>query len=104
VFFCPALRQMVEGGLRSDNAISAHPFHLSVYLPHGKAFMERAAGARPGHEVSKPRGVIARRVNPRNGLLYKRGSNRGREELFRTDALPRRNRFWRRDREAPVIR
>ena len=69
-----------------------------------KAFMERAVAARPGHDVSKPRGVVVRRVNPRSGLLYGRNSKRGREELFRSQALPRRNRFWRRDREMPVIR
>jgi len=72
--------------------------------PMWKAFMERAVGARPGHDVSRPRGVVVRRVSTHSGLLYGRGSNRGREELFRNDALPRRNRFWRRDREMPVIR
>ena len=72
--------------------------------PMWKAFMERAVAARPGHDVSKPRGVVVRRVNPRSGLLYGRNSKRGREELFRSQALPRRNRFWRRDREMPVIR
>jgi len=72
--------------------------------PMWKAFMERAVTARPGHEVSKPRGVVTRRVNPRNGLLYGQNSKRGREELFRRDALPRRNRLWRRDRETLVIR
>ncbi len=72
--------------------------------PMWRAFMERAAGARPDHRVEQPRGVVVRRVNPRSGLLYGRNSNRGREELFCSDALPRRNRFWRRDRAMPVIR
>ena len=72
--------------------------------PMWKAFMERAVPARPGYDVSKPKGVVVRRVSPRSGLLYGRNSRRGHEELFRTDALPRRNRFWRRDREMPVIR
>jgi len=72
--------------------------------PMWKAFMERAVAARPGHDVLKPRGVVVRRVNPRSGLLYGRNSSRGREELFRNQALPRRNRFWRRDREMPLIR
>jgi membrane peptidoglycan carboxypeptidase len=72
--------------------------------PMWKTFMERAARARPGHDVPRPRGVVVRRVNPRNGLLYGSDSKRGREELFRGDALPRRNRFWRRDREMLVIR
>ena len=72
--------------------------------PMWKAFMERAVLARPGHDVSQPRGVVVRRVSTRSGLLYGRDSSRGREELFRSAALPRRNRFWRRDREMPVIR
>ncbi len=72
--------------------------------PLWKAFMERAAKARPGHSVDRPRGVVVRRVDPRSGLLYGSGSRRGRQELFLDDALPRRNRFWRRDREMPVIR
>jgi len=72
--------------------------------PMWKAFMERAVQARPGYDVDQPRGVVVRRVNPRNGLLYGNESSRGREELFRNDALPRRKRFWRRDREMPVIR
>ncbi len=72
--------------------------------PMWRAFMQRAVGARPDHRVERPRGVVVRRVSPRSGLLYGRGSNRGREELFLRDALPRRNRFWRRDRAIPVIR
>jgi penicillin-binding protein 1B len=72
--------------------------------PMWKAFMEHAVQARPDHEVSMPRGVTVRRVNPRNGLLYSSDSSRGRDELFLTKALPRRNRFWRRDRGMPVVR
>lgn len=72
--------------------------------PMWKTFMETAAGARPGHEITRPRGVVVHRVDTRSGLLYGANSRRGREELFRDGALPRRNRFWRRDRAMPVIR
>ncbi|MDH3283186.1 MAG: transglycosylase domain-containing protein [Acidobacteriota bacterium] len=72
--------------------------------PVWKTFMTRAAPARPPYETERPRGVVARRIDPASGLLKSRMSRGGREELFRRGALPPRDRVLRRDRPAPVIR
>lgn len=52
----------------------------------------------------RPRLVVERHVDPATGLLVRGFNPRAESELFRRGALPRRDRFVRRDRPAPVIR
>jgi penicillin-binding protein 1B len=71
--------------------------------PLWRAFMERAIQSSADHEPERPKGVVTRYVDPRNGLLVRPRSGKGREEVFRSDAMPRRKRFWRRDRPEAII-
>jgi penicillin-binding protein 1A len=84
--------------------------HADLELGGGRAaaplwrrFMERAAGARAPREVERPGDVVVRRVDPETGLLLGKRSGRGREELFRRQALPRRDRWLLRDRPEQVV-
>jgi membrane peptidoglycan carboxypeptidase len=72
--------------------------------PLWRRFMKPALGVRPVSGVPRPRDVVARRVDPRTGLLLSERSHEGREELFRRQFLPRRQRWFRRNRPEPVIR
>ena len=72
--------------------------------PLWKAFMEPALSARPPAGVKRPRDVVERRVDPRTGLLLSERSREGRQELFRLQALPRKDRWLRRDPPEPVVR
>jgi penicillin-binding protein 1B len=72
--------------------------------PLWRRFMARAARARPLREVERPGDVVVRRVDPETGLLLSKRSRKGREELFRRRALPRKDRWLRRDRPEPVVR
>jgi penicillin-binding protein 1B len=72
--------------------------------PLWRAFMEQAVPASAAFEVDRPAAVLTRHVDPATGLLVGSGSRRGREELFRRGALPRRDRFWRHDPAEPVVR
>jgi membrane peptidoglycan carboxypeptidase len=72
--------------------------------PLWKRFMERASSARPPRTVERPENVVVRRVDPETGLLVSRRSRKGHDELFRLQALPRKDRFFRRDRPEPVVR
>jgi membrane carboxypeptidase/penicillin-binding protein len=66
--------------------------------------MERALSARPPRQLKRPWDVVTRRVDPETGLLLSKRSRKGREELFRKKALPRKDRWLRRDQPEPVVR
>jgi penicillin-binding protein 1A len=70
--------------------------------PLWRRFVARAATGRPDYRVERPSGIVTRRVDPGTGLQV--SGRKGREELFRRGAVPRRDRFWRVDRPEPVIR
>ncbi len=72
--------------------------------PLFRNFMEAAVPAREPHRIEKPRGVRVRRVDPTTGLLVSERSRRGYDESFRRGKEPRRDRWWRRDDPARVIR
>ena len=55
-------------------------------------------------EIERPKDIVVRRVDPDTGLLLSKRSRRGREEIFRRHALPRKDRFLRRDKPEPVVR
>jgi penicillin-binding protein 1B len=71
--------------------------------PLWREFMRAAVPARPAHIVTRPDSIVTRRVDSRSGLLLGERARRGRDEIFRRDALPPRNRVWRRDRATAVI-
>jgi penicillin-binding protein 1B len=72
--------------------------------PIWRAFMEPAERARPGLPGNTPRGIIEAWVDPDSGLRVGSGKRGASKEVFRRGTLPRRDRFWRRDRAVPVIR
>jgi len=72
--------------------------------PIWRAFMQTAVPARPTHRVEMPRRVVRRYVDSRTGLLVRESNRRARSEVFHKKALPRRDRFWRVDPSAPVLR
>ena len=47
--------------------------------------------------------IVRAHVDPRTGLRVGQRKKGAYEEVFRRGALPRRDRFWRADREVPVI-
>ncbi len=67
-------------------------------------FMETAAASRPGPLRRRPRRVVERFVDSRTGLLVRERNPRARKEYFRLGALPRRDRFFRKNRKVPPIR
>jgi membrane peptidoglycan carboxypeptidase len=71
--------------------------------PIWKAFMEAATPARPPMDHRAPKGIIRAHVDSRTGLLVRESNRHAYEEVFRRGATPRRDRFWRVDREVPVI-
>jgi membrane carboxypeptidase/penicillin-binding protein len=72
--------------------------------PLFRRFVERSVAGRPAREVPRPSDVVVRRVDPKTGLLLSRRAKRGRNELFRRQALPRKDRWLRNDRPEPVVR
>ncbi len=72
--------------------------------PLWKRFMEHAVPARPPRPRPRPEGVMTLYVDSKTGLLVREANPRAHPELFRRGALPRRDRFWRYDRDLPVIR
>jgi penicillin-binding protein 1A len=72
--------------------------------PLWKAFVEPALSAWPTTVVERPRDLVERRVDPDTGLLLPDRSRKGRNELFRRQALPRKDRWLLRDRPEPVVR
>ena len=72
--------------------------------PLWKAFMEKAARARPPRPNRRPAGVVTRYIDPKTGLLVRSFRPGAEAEVFRRGALPTRNRFWRDDEAEPVIR
>jgi penicillin-binding protein 1B len=72
--------------------------------PLWKAFMQPALSARPRSGVERPRDIVERRVDPKTGLLLPRHSRKGQEELFRRQALPRKDHWLKRDPPEPVLR
>lgn len=72
--------------------------------PLWKAFMAKAAKARPPRRIERPSGVLTHYVDPKSGLLVRSFRPGAEPELFHRSAVPRRNRFWRDDEPEPVIR
>jgi len=72
--------------------------------PLWRRFMERAVESRPPQTPERPDGIVVRHVDRRTGLLVRPSNRRSYPELFRRGALPRRDRFWRVDPAAPVVR
>ena len=72
--------------------------------PLWQRFMERAVKARPPRPVPRPDGIESLWVDAETGLLVRQTNKHARRELFRRGAKPRRDRFWRSDAPAPVIR
>jgi membrane peptidoglycan carboxypeptidase len=75
----------------------------SAAAPLWKSFVELASPTRPAREVKRPRDIVVHRVDPATGLRLSPRSSKGREELFRRRALPRKDRFLRPDRPEAVI-
>lgn len=72
--------------------------------PIWKAFMARAAPARPREAPQPPRGIVLRSVDPTTGLLVRDSHPRAQDEVFRRGNLPPKDhRFWP-DGPGPVIR
>jgi penicillin-binding protein 1B len=71
--------------------------------PVWKAFMETAVATRPTALPGRPRGVVERFVDTKTGLMVRERNPRARKEYFRFSQIPRRDRFFRRDRKVPVI-
>jgi membrane peptidoglycan carboxypeptidase len=72
--------------------------------PTWRAFMDRAARARPARTVPRPDDVVELSVDVRTGLLVQPSNPHARRELFRKGAEPRRDRWWRWDSDMPVVR
>jgi len=72
--------------------------------PIWREFMLRAVPARPRGRTERPKQIVERSVDTDSGLLVRDGKRGSRRELFRKGKLPPRNRFWRADREVPVVR
>jgi len=72
--------------------------------PIWKEFMQRAVGAWPAEPPERPAGIVELFVDTETGLLVRERNPRSRKELFRRGARPRRDRFWRIDRPAQVVR
>ena len=65
--------------------------------------MAVAAAARPGLPPARPRMVVERYVDSKTGLLVREQNRRAKKEYFRFNELPRRDRFFRKDRKVPAI-
>jgi len=65
--------------------------------------MSRAVPARPHSRTERPKQIVERSVDVESGLLVRDGKPGSRRELFRKGKRPPRNRFWRVDREVPVV-
>jgi len=72
--------------------------------PLWRDFMRVAAGLRPPRHLERPHGVVDRLIDDRSGLLVGTGSVHARRDVFRADALPPRDRWWRSDAEVSVVR
>jgi penicillin-binding protein 1B len=72
--------------------------------PIWRDFMREAVLARPPKKLDRPGGVVERWIDPATGLLVRERNKNARLELFRRSVLPKRDRFWRRDRPAPALR
>lgn len=72
--------------------------------PLWRTFMDVAARAYPTPPRQRPKGVVTRTYDPRNGLLVGRFNSKARPEIYRKDALPPRKRIWRSDPAIDVIR
>jgi len=72
--------------------------------PLWREFMQAAVRLRPARELSQPRSIVERWVDPDTGLLVRERNRKARSELFRRGALPPRDRFWRSDPAVPVVR
>lgn len=71
--------------------------------PLWSSYMKHATATRAPRPIERPADVVVRRVDPETGLLLGKGSGKGREELFRRQALPRKDRWLLRDRPEPVV-
>ena len=72
--------------------------------PLWREFMRRGVSLRPPHHLERPLRVVDRYVDAESGLLVRSFNPRARRDVFREDALPPRDRFWRIDEDVPVVR
>jgi membrane peptidoglycan carboxypeptidase len=72
--------------------------------PLWRELMRRGLPLRPERHLERPPDVVNRHVDARTGLLVRSWSAHAREEVFRLDTLPPRDRFWRRDPAVAVVR
>jgi penicillin-binding protein 1B len=72
--------------------------------PLWREFMRRAVPLRPPRRLERPPLVVDRYVDAGTGLLVRSFNPRARLDVFREDALPPRDRFWRWDDDVPVVR
>jgi penicillin-binding protein 1B len=72
--------------------------------PLWREVMRRGLPLRPERHLERPSNVVNRHVDARTGLLVRSWSADAREEVFRLDTLPPRDRFWRRDPAVAVVR
>jgi penicillin-binding protein 1B len=72
--------------------------------PLWREFMRRGARLRPPRHLERPELVVDRYVDGSSGLLVRSWSSNARLDVFREDALPPRDRFWRLDDDVPVVR
>ncbi|MEM8931114.1 MAG: penicillin-binding transpeptidase domain-containing protein, partial [Acidobacteriota bacterium] len=71
--------------------------------PLWRAFVERATPAWPWQSIERPRGIVTRHIDPTTGLRVVRLHPRAEPELFRSGALPPRDRWFRDDEPVDVI-
>ncbi len=74
----------------------------SAAAPLWRRFMADAVPSRAPRAIEEPPGLVHRHVDPETGLIV--SEHKGRPELFPRGSLPRRDRWWRRDPDEPVIR
>ena len=73
-------------------------------VPLWRRVAAEAAGSYAEGEPPRPRDIVEKMIDTRTGLLVRDFNPRARRALFREGALPRRDRFFRRDEPVPVVR
>jgi penicillin-binding protein 1B len=72
--------------------------------PLWREFMRRGVPLRPERHLARPAGIVSLHVDSRTGLLVRSWNPHAQLEVFRSGALPPRDRFWREDPEVEVVR